>query len=191
MAHATFDTHNLILIPELLLLVQLPLYKALIRGVIVASKVHELLGFGSVVKSEIHIFLFFTLFMILFLLVSTAFMVTWTGLWYRLIDSPHLDCLSLQPIWCVPGPTWRLGSLMYRSNLCSCLVACVLAKKPVLDTRTDTHQGDRKSAGETSTSSIYPKKGHCWGQCLWCFTVNIFITILIICCAGWYTSKKN
>ena len=61
------------------------------------------------------------------------------------------------------------------------------SKKSELGSKPDSHQGERKSFGDVSTSSTdSSKKGTCGGWHSWCVTV--FITIIFMCCAGWYTS---
>ena len=64
-----------------------------------------------------------------------------------------------------------------------------LAKRPCFESRTEAHQGGRKSTdGSVSASSIDSgKKGYCGGGHSWCVTVHSFIIIFIFCYAGWYT----
>ena len=64
-------------------------------------------------------FPFLTMLITLYILVRLAFMITSTGLWYRLTNNLHLDCSSIQPLRGVPRPSQRLSSgLMYRHDLC-------------------------------------------------------------------------
>ena len=129
-------------------------------------------------KSGIPGFPFFTTYMIL--LVTLAFMFPSAALCHRLYEG-------------VLGPSQRVG-FMFNVQKQPVLVSgsAFWAQKPHLDTRTESHQGGRKSTRDASTSSTYLKKnkGFHGGQCSCCVTVNIFITTHSIHCVGWYTSKK-
>ena len=63
-----------------------------------------------------------------------------------------------------------------------------LAKRPHLESETETHPGGKKSAGVSvsANSADTRKKGSCGGWCSWCVTVHSLLTALIFGFAGWY-----
>ena len=64
-----------------------------------------------------------------------------------------------------------------------------LVEKPHVDTKLEICQGGRESAGGAfSSSTDSRKKWNCRGWDL-CDTVFNFITIIFICCVGWYIFK--
>ena len=134
---------------------------------------------------------FFTILMTLFLLVKLAFMTTLTGLWNRLSNNLPLACLSLHPLWKVSG--WHQGLVfcwMYKSCLWQILMGTLWQRRPHSDPKMESHPSGRKSSGADASASVTDSKRNesCGGWQSWCFTVCIFIDIIFICCAGWYTS---
>ena len=78
---------------------------------------------GSILKSDLCSFPFFTILRTLILLARLAFMVALNGICLRLNNSCSLAFLSLPPLWEVEKPILMLGSaVMFIYNLCQIVV---------------------------------------------------------------------
>ena len=64
-----------------------------------------------------------------------------------------------------------------------------LTKKPHCDTKPCSGLGGRKSAGGNVQVLLTLERRGARGQCSRCITVYDFITIIFICCTGWYNSQ--
>ena len=141
-------------------------------------------------QSRLHIFPSSQHISIKFLLMRFAFMVASNGLWYMLTNNSDMDCPSLQPLSRVPGPShkhgfrftiqkWPAQSLVipsWQPNL-----TYILGLKTVMVAKV--------SWGAPACSMDSRKKGSHGRWQSACVTVYNFITIIFICCAGWYSSK--
>ena len=143
-------------------------------------------------RSELCISPFFTVLRTLFLLVRLVFLVTLIGLWLRLNNKTFLGT-SQSLTWMRGGKAKPKASFWFNVQN----GGGSLEKKPHLENRTQFQaltasqgQGSRKSYGGAYAGSPDSRKKESHeGSHIWCVAVFNFITIIFICCAGWYTSR--
>ena len=130
----------------------------------------------------------FTTLMILLLLGSPSVTVTLTGLWYRLTHNLHLDFSSLQPQWTVPEPSQRLGLGLITDVTCNKVWWCLLSEEAPLRYWHWVIRVAGSQLGVCVLVSLTLGRRGAVGDS-WCVTIYNFLTIIFICCTGWYTSK--
>ena len=124
----------------------------------------------------------------LFPSVRLALIATKTGIWHTLSNN---FCLPSQSFNCMRSGKAKTGfQLNVEKWPISDSGRAVLAKKPYFETRIESHQdGSKSSACECCSLADSKKKGGCQGQHSQYIAVYYYITMILISCAGWYSSK--